>query len=406
MTAAHTGPGETAPPAAAPNRFDLGGVMTVSTLHFTHDVFGAFIGTLLPVLQERLQIPIGQAGLLASAFRLPSVLQPFLGYWADKYDARLFVVWAPTVTAIAVTSLGWAPTYLAMVVVLMIAGLSSAAFHPAAGAMVTRVGGDRIGRASAYFMTGGELGRAVGPALIAAYISYVAFEQIWVLLIPAVVVTAFGFQRIVGSNARIPKPPPAAALRAAIAARRGPLALMTAIILMRSLTLAGFQTYLPSLIVNEGHGDLRLGGLTLTIYEIGGVVGAFTGGTLSDRFGRRQLMLVSQITGGPILFAALWFVGGLASYPLLVIGGFLALSAGGVQLALMQELLPGNRSVAAGLTYFLSFESAVITTAILGFAAEWWGLGNALMAGVVVSMFSIPFTLLLPETRGATAGGH
>ena len=364
-----------------------------------HDTYAACIGTLLPVLIERLGIPIGSAGVLASGFRLPSMLQPFLGYWADRYDARKLVVWTPTVTALLISSIGLANDYLATFALLIAAGLSGAAFHPAAGALVTRVGGSRWGRATSYFQTGGELGRAAGPIVIASALAYLTVEQLWVLAAPALGLSLFAHSRVAGDDARIARPPPPAALRAAIVARRRPLALMTLIVSLRALTVAGMMTYLVTLLTIEGWA-LATAAAALMIYEIGGVAGAFLGGTLSDRLGRRTLMLASQIAAGPTLFAALWFSSDARLlFGLLLIGGFLVLYAGGVQLALMQELLPGNRSVAVGITYFLSYESGLLAVLLLGFAADLFGLRAALLGGLAASMLSLPFTFLIPETR-------
>jgi FSR family fosmidomycin resistance protein-like MFS transporter len=384
---------------AAEGGFDRASVVAVSAQHATHDLYAAFVGTLLPVLIERLGIPIGAAGALASAYRLPSIQQPFLGSWSDKYDARLLVVWMPVTTAIAISCLGFAPSYAATLMVLLLAGLSSAAFHPAAGAMVTRVGGDRWGRATAYFQTGGEIGRMLGPALIASVLTYIALERIWVLVLPAIAISLYAYRMVAGKNARIPRPPPPAALGAAIRAQRGPIALMGMIILLRSLSIASFQTYFPTFMTQAGH-PLQVAGFALTLYEIGAVGGQFLGGGLSDRVGRRRMMLVSQLTAGPMLFGALAYAGQPIGFAFLIGGGFLALLAGSVQMALMQELLPGNRSVASGISYFLGYESAVVATLVIGFVADLVGLASALSVSVWLSIASIPFTLMLPETRG------
>jgi FSR family fosmidomycin resistance protein-like MFS transporter len=383
----------------ADGSFDRGSVIAVSAQHATHDTYAAFIGTLLPVLIERLGIPIGAAGLLASAYRLPSILQPFLGYWADKYDARLLVVWMPVTTAIAISCLGLVPSYTATLVALLLAGLSSAAFHPAAGAMVTRVGGDRWGRATAYFQTGGEIGRMIGPVLIASVLTFIVLERIWILALPAVGISLYAFRVIAGKNARVPRPPPPAALGAALKARRGPISLIAIIVLLRSLSIASFQTYFPTFMTQLGY-PLQIAGFGLTLYEIGAVGGQFLGGGLSDRLGRRRLMLASQISAGPMLFGALSFAGQPIGYAFLVVGGFLALLAGSAQQALMQELLPGNRSVATGISYVLGYESSVVATLVIGLVADWVGLASALSVSVWLSIASLPFTLLLPETRG------
>jgi len=385
------------------DQFDTRGVIAVSGSHAAHDVYGSMISTMLPLLIERFGIPIGAAGALLSAFRLPSIFQPFLGYWADKYDARLLVVIMPTVSAVAVCSLGWAPTYAVALVLLAIAGFSSAAFHPAAGALVTRVGGQSWGRASAYFGIGGELGRMTGPLLAGIALLYLAFESFVVLILPALAWSIYAYTRIAGKNARIPRPPPPAALRAAIAAQKRPLALIAMIVMLRSLSIASFQSYYPTYMNLVGGSALWIAAFALTLYEVGAVGGQLFGGHFSDRFGRRSLMLLSQLTAGPALFGALSYAGQPLGFVCLVLGGFLAMSAGSVQMALMQELLPNNRSVAVGISYFLGFESQLVATLVVGFAADVVGLSSALSVSVWLSMASIPFTLLLPETRGGAA---
>lgn len=361
-------------------------------------MYGSCVGALLPVLIDRLAIPVGAAGLLVAAYRLPSLLQPFLGYWADRYDARLLVVFMPTVTALAITSLGLASGYWMTLALLVVAGLASAAFHPAAGAMVTRVGGDSWGRASAYFSTGGEIGRTLGPAMVGSVLFYLAFERIWVMALPAIAWSTFAYKQIAGRNARVPRPPPPAALGAAIKAQRGPLGLMAAIILLRSLAIASFQIYLPTYLTQGGM-QIPLAAIALTVFEVGAVGGQLIGGTLSDRLGRKRMMVFSQLTAGPVLFLALSLAQSQSLFAALVLGGFLAASAGAVQMALMQELLPGNRSVAVGISYLLGFESQLVATLVIGFAADLFGLGNALSVSVWLSMASIPFTLMLPEPR-------
>jgi MFS family permease len=47
------------------------------------------------------------------------------------------------------------------------------------------------------------------------------------------------------------------------------------------------------------------------------VAGAFVGGPLSDRFGRKTVMAVSQAVAGPLLFGALTFAREPIGLPLL-----------------------------------------------------------------------------------------
>lgn len=394
-------------PAPSPEaRFDAPAVATIAGAHFVHDLYPAFLGTLLPLLIDKHGMSLAIAGGLATMLRLPSVAQPFLGYWADRYDARLMVVLPPVVTAAAIGLLGLAPSYVALVALLLVAGISSAAFHPTAGAMVTRASGTQWGRATSYFMTGGELGRALGPIFIAAVVAWVGLTYTWTAAIPGLAIGLLAYSQLAGRGARIARPPAPSGLRAAIAAQGRALLLLSGVILFRSLVIASFQVFFPTYLRGAGS-DLVYAGLALTVYEIGGVAGAFLGGPLSDRFGRRRMMLLSQLAAGPVLLVALLLAQEPIGLGLLALGGLLALCAGPVQLALVQELLPDNRSTATGLMMFLGFESQVIATIGMGLVADAVGLQSALTWSILASMLSVPFTLFLPETRGARSSpGH
>lgn len=381
-------------------RFDTPAVATVAGAHFVHDLYPAFVGPLLPLLIEKHGMSLAVAGGLATMLRLPSVAQPFLGYWADRYDARLMVVLPPLVTAGAISLLGLAPSYVALVALLLIAGVSSATFHPTAGAMVTRASGNEWGRATSYFMTGGELGRALGPIFIAAVVAAVGLGNTWIAVVPGVAITLLAYSHLAGRNARIARPAVPSGLRAAISTQGRALLLLSGVVFFRSLVISSFQVFFPTYLTRAGE-SLVYAGLALTIYEIGGVLGAFLGGQLSDRFGRRRMMLLSQVAAGPILFGALLLATQPIGLALLAVGGLLALCAGPVQLALVQELLPGNRSTATGIMMFLGFESQVVATIGMGVVAESIGLQSALGWSVLASMLSVPFTMLLPETRQA-----
>ena len=77
---------------------------------------------------------------------------------------RVFVIVAPAVTAIAMSLLGIAPDYLSIALLLALAGMSSAAFHPPAAAAVSHASGRNAGRGSSLYMFGGEMARSADPS--------------------------------------------------------------------------------------------------------------------------------------------------------------------------------------------------------------------------------------------------
>ncbi len=377
--------------------FDTATVVTISAAHFVHDLYTGFLGSLLPVIIDKLAIPLTAAGGLATIIRMFSLVQPFRGVIADRSDMRLFVVLAPAVTAIAMSLIGIAPSYLTVAILLAIAGLSSAAFHPPAAAAVSRSSGRNSGRGSSLYMFGGELARSAGPIFIVSLVTYLGLQYSWLACIPGIALSVLVHLQLRGKQSTHVSGTSARSIWEAMKAQKRPLLLLSGLILFRSTAVQSVATFYPTFLTDRGS-SLMYAGFALAMYELAGAFGALFGGTLSDRFGRKTMMLVSQAVAGPLMFVALMLPEGMANIAVMAAAGALALSASPVQLTLAQELLPGGRSTAAGIVFFLGFEGTLVTTLAVGAAGDLVGLGPALSIAAVSSMLSIPFTMALPET--------
>lgn len=382
-------------------RFDARTVTVLSGAHFVHDSYPAFTGVLLPLLIPKLGLTLAEAGLLASGIRWTTLLQPFLGYVADRLDTRFFVIVAPATTAICVSLIGIAPSFFAVFVLLLLSGVSHAAFHPAAAAVVTRVSGNRWGKGTSFFMTGGELGRALGPLYIAAVLTMVGLEWSWIALVPGLAFSVLLYDRLHRSGT-IRFRHPAGDIRAAVRhGRRGLTALSTAIA-FRAVGNGALTTFLPTLAVASGTG-IAYAGAALAAYELGGTAGAFLGGTWSDRLGRRAVLAVGLAVGLPVLALALLIDTGAMQLAVLALAGFFVLSGGPVQLVTMQELLPENRSMATGISYFMSTAGSIVAMIAVGALGDAIGLREALVASTLVALVALPAIVLLPAGPGTTA---
>ena len=88
---------------------------------------------LLPVFMDKLGLSVVMAGFLISAFSMcTSFSQPVFGWIGDRVGYAYFVCLSPLATGIAIGSVGLCSSFAGMVAALSIAGLSIAAFHPAA----------------------------------------------------------------------------------------------------------------------------------------------------------------------------------------------------------------------------------------------------------------------------------
>lgn len=377
--------------------FDGVQVLTVAGAHFVHDTYSAFLAPLLPLIQERLGTSYAGTGSLAIFAQLPSLLNPLLGYVADKVSLRYFVILAPGVTATLFSSLGLAPNYLTLALLLFAAGVSIAAFHAPAPAMVARFAGDRVGKGMSIFMAGGELGRTLGPLVAVAAASWFALEGIWRLAVIGWAVSALLYFRLHAIRLASPQVKPATVIEL-LPKIRGVFSVLIWLVAARVFLLVALTTYLPLYASDARSLSLWLSAASLTLLEGAGVAGALFSGTVSDRLGRRHTLLI-LLTLSPILHLLFVFAPNWAAVPLLIGLGLTVLGPQPVLLALVQDSFPQHRALGNGIYLAVNFLVRALGIWVVGLLADRLGLQSAFLFAGFVAFLSIPAVFFLPDDR-------
>lgn len=382
-----------APAEAAP--FQLDQVVTVSGGHFTHDTYTAFLPPLLPALIEKFSLSITAAGTLTLFLQAPSILQPLIGHLADSLSMRYFVILAPAVTGSMLSLVGVAPSYLVLALFLTVAGLSSAGLHAVGPVMAGRVSGRSLGRGMGFWMVGGELGRTLGPILVVSAIGYLTLGGLPWLMLGGWLVSGVLYLRLRGVPGRDPSADRALPWRDALRAMASLMLPLSGVLVVRAFMSASLTTYLPTFL-HEGGLSLWFSGAALTMLEGAGVLGAIAGGSLSDRLGRR-IILVTSMAGTGLLALAFLALNGLARAWLLPPLGFLALSTTPVIMAWVQESYPQNRALANGVFMAMSFLIRAVVVVILGRIGDLIGLRQGFLFSTLLLLAGTPLVFLLPR---------
>lgn len=374
--------------------FQTGGVAAVSACHFIHDVYSAFLSPLLPLLIEKLSMSLTQAGALSTFMQLPALLNPFIGRLADRVNVRWFVVLAPVTTAVPMSLIGLAPSYGVLLMLLIIAGISTAVFHVPAPVMVARLSGPQVGKGMSFFMTGGELSRTVGPIAAVGAVSLFGLDGFYPVMIVGIFASFWLYFKLPDLSVQSDKEG-AASLRQTWRSMRYVLLPLIFILTARAFMHASMVTFLPTFLKLET-GDLWLAGLGLTVLEAAGVAGVFMSGTLSDRFGRRKVLLVS-LTGAPLFMFLFVASSGIFRFIILAFLGLTLLSTTPVMLALVQENAKESPSAANGFFMMSSFlvRSAVVIP--VGFIGDALSLKAAYIISACIGLAGLPFIFKLPE---------
>jgi FSR family fosmidomycin resistance protein-like MFS transporter len=370
--------------------FQLGNILTIVGGHFIHDTYTAFVAPLLPLIIEKLSISLTLAGGLTVFMRLPAILNPLIGYVSDRISLRYFVIFAPAVTATLIGLFGFAPSYLALVFLFLLIGISSATFHAPAPAMIASISGKRIGRGMSLFMAAGELGRTLGPIIAVSAVAAWGLEDLYRLIVigwASSLIMLWRFRKI---SARSGEKRPAS-IRKIMPTLVSFFLPLSMIVLARAFLTVTITTFLPTFLNTEGASIVR-GGIMLAILEGGGVLGAMVSGTISDRIGRKTTLITAVSAASVFTFLFLRTEGWLM-IPVLFMMGFFILAQAPVMLAVVQDRYPDHRAVANGVYMGLSFAISSLVVLLVGLAGDTWGLRVTIYGSAGISLLAIPVIL-------------
>ena len=139
----------------------------MSLAHLILEAGFNFLPVTYVLLIPKLGLTYGQIGTLVLAASLAgTITQPIFGWLSDRGDPRHIVIASLVWGGVLMGLVGFMPSYGALAVLLVLAALGSAAFHPPAAALSSMTEARNRGRAMSLFSVGGNLGAALSPALV------------------------------------------------------------------------------------------------------------------------------------------------------------------------------------------------------------------------------------------------
>lgn len=344
--------------------------------HFTIDAYSSFFLPLLPLLVQRLGLNYAMVGgLTALASVSSSFSQPLFGVLADRLRRPWFVVAGPLLAALFMSAIGLSSSYAMLVGLLIMGGFGVAMFHPQT-AKLAGASSPQRGLAMSFWVTGGTLGWALGPAFATATVNRFGLDHTWVAVFPGLLMCgslAFWFGRLAPAGSTRRQDAPISGLRPVLR----PLVMIYFTVVCRSAVSSGFATFLP-LWVHAHGGTVTQGGVLTTVYLTFGAMGGFIGGWLADRFGGRRVVRRSFMFAIP--FYALFFIlHGVPSVVALLVGYTIMQASLPVNVVLGQELSPRHAGIISSLLMGAAWGLGALLVYPIGAFADRVGLDRALL---------------------------
>ena len=364
--------------------------------HFFVDLYSSGLGILQPLLRGRFHLTLTQAGLLGGVLVFSSsMMQPVYGYLSDRLRSRLFTVLAPATAGIFISSLGLAPGYWALLVMVALGGAGIASFHPQGAANATARIRNNKGRAMAIFVTAGTLGYSLGPTFFSFVCTTLGIDHSYWAAIPGILLTVLLLNLLRPSH--IESRHRSKFDLAQIKAVWKPLAILYLLVVIRSVPQVTFGQFLPLYLNLERGYPLSHASYIVSMYLAGGAIGGFAGGNLADRFGGRMVILISMIASVPFL-ALFVFTKGIVSIVGLVIGGLILFSTIPVNVVMGQELAPSQAGTISAMMMGAAWGMAgIIFVPLTGWFSEMFSLHHALGILILFPVIGSLVALKLPK---------
>jgi MFS transporter, FSR family, fosmidomycin resistance protein len=349
-------------------------LIAISVSHFLNDTMQSLIASVYPILKDAYALNFAQIGMITLAFQFTaSLLQPVVGHITDKKPQPFSLAVGMGSTFVGLLLLSVANNYPSILIAAAMVGLGSAVFHPESARIARLASGGRYGFAQSVFQLGGSFGTSMGPVLAAlivvpfgqssiAWFSSIAFLAILILwrigqwYKPQIASKKFAAP---ASHPDAPSP-----RRVAVA-----LAVLVALLFSKQLYVSSLSSYYIFYLIDRFGVSTQAAQMYLFIFLAANAIGAFLGGPLGDRFGRRIVIWFSILGALPFTLA-LPYAGLHASAVLTVFIGLIISSTTSSIIVFAQELVPHRFGMISGVFFGVAFGIGGLGAAVLGKLAD------------------------------------
>jgi MFS family permease len=329
------------------------------------------------------------------------------GYLGDRFANRAALMLGVSLALMGVSFFlaGSAPTYLTMFLAMLLVGVGPSLYHPPAIGALSRRFPDKRGFAISLHGTGGSVGQVLGPLVAAGALTFLMWRDVLRVSVFPAILAAFVIWAMMRSvPGDVPGSSSARSYLSSLATllRKRSLLLLVAVTALRSMGQSSVQVFLPVYLREDLDFSIGKVAIYLALAQVVGVVAQPAMGFLSDKYGRKRVLIPAMAALG-LLFLALAGAGsGLRLLlTILAMGAFLY-SLHTIFIAAAMDIAGGEiQSTVVSLIYGASFLGTV-SPIIAGVIADNYGISSTFLYGGAVTLVATVVLALLKLPKTST----
>jgi FSR family fosmidomycin resistance protein-like MFS transporter len=302
-------------------------LFVLASVHFFIDVFASMLPAILPVIRAEFSLSLSMGGLVMAVMYLTcNGVQPLIGHLRANKRKPLFL-YLGLILGSVICLLGALPrgggAFGGMILLAVVSGFGIAIVHPEGLRGVHRLRLIPPAVSTAVFMAGGFLGFASGGVVSAFLVSRFGLQGLYPLMLCPVI----GIVMVLLLRVRL------AVERTAYnkdAVQQGknflPFRLIFAMAVPAAVSTTIIASLLPTVLNELGFG-LTFGGLSATMFGLGGAVGSFVWAHVAHKKGELRCLVAALFLAIPFLAVYLVFINSGMAIWMLFGAGFWAISA-------------------------------------------------------------------------------
>ncbi|MBI2863220.1 MAG: MFS transporter [Chloroflexi bacterium] len=344
--------------------------------HFTHHVATGALIPLIPWLRDAFGLDYARSGMLVSAFSLSlGLAQLPVSSLGDRLSKTSMVAVGLLGISLAALAISLSPGFYFVFAFLIVMGLFGATYHAPTSSFLSQwFSQEKRGQALGTHSIGGSVSFVVAPvaAVLIARLagdwrySFAALALPALLAGSSIAVAGRRWEKV--SLAKLASTPRERFSLVEIARLIG---VLLAVALFAGLLVSAFNSFLPLYLVDKHHVPREIAGMFVGLAAGAGILGAPVGGALSDRLGRKRVIVLSVVLSGPSILLLTMIPFGLPMVGAILLGGLIWTSRMPVIESLIADTVPWHRrATVLGVYYFVWQETAGVITPLVGWLID------------------------------------